>query len=49
MILILAAEDSEKDIEALTGFSELLQNDEEVEALMKAENTEEVIEIINKY
>lgn len=49
LIFILAAEDSEKHIEALTGFSELLQNDEEVEALMKAETTEEVIGIINKY
>lgn len=49
LIFILAAEDSEKHIEALTGFSELLQNDEEVEALMKAEKIEEVIGIINKY
>ena len=49
LIFILAAEDSEKHIEALTGFSELLQNDDEVEALMKAETTEEVIGIINKY
>lgn len=49
LIFILAAEDSEKHIEALTGFSELLQNDDEVEALMNAENIEEVIKIINKY
>ena len=49
LIFILAAEDSEKHIEALTGFSELLQNDDEVEALMNAKTTEEVIGIINKY
>jgi PTS system ascorbate-specific IIA component len=49
LVFILAAEDSEKHIEALTGFSELLQNDSEVEALMNAETKEEVMKIINKY
>ena len=49
LVFILAAEDSEKHIEALTGFSELLQDDSEVEALMNAETKEEVIKIINKY
>ena len=49
LVFILAAEDSEKHIEALTGFSELLQDDGEVEALMNAGTIEEVTEIINKY
>ncbi|MCP1223477.1 PTS sugar transporter subunit IIA [Sebaldella sp. S0638] len=49
LIFILAAEDSEKHIEALTGFSELLQDDDEVEALMNAKTMEEVTNIINKY
>ncbi len=37
LIFILAAEESKKHIEELTGFSELLKNNEEVEALMKPE------------
>ena len=49
LVFILAAEDSEKHIEALTGFSELLQDDGEVEALMNAGTIEEVTEILNKY
>ena len=49
LVFILAAEDSEKHIEALTGFSELLQDDDEVEALMNAGTIEEVTEIINRY
>ncbi len=49
LVFILAAEDSEKHIEALTGFSELLQDDGEVEALMNAGTIEDVTEIINKY
>ena len=49
LIFILAAEDSEKHIEALTGFSELLLDDDEVEALMNAKTMEEVTNIINKY
>lgn len=49
LVFVLAAEDSEKHIEALTGFSELLQDDNEVAALLKAETIEEVIKIINKY
>ncbi len=49
LIFILAAEDSEKHIEALTGFSELLQDDDEVEALMNAKTMGEVTNVINKY
>ena len=49
LVFILAAEDSEKHIEALTGFSELLQSDDDVEALMNAKTMEEVTNIINKY
>ena len=49
LVFVLASEDSEKHIEALTGFSELLQNDEDVEQLIKLTNIEEVTKIINKY
>lgn len=49
LVFVLAAEDSEKHIEALTGFSELLQDDNEVDNLLKAGSIEEVIKIINKY
>ncbi len=49
LIFVLAAKDSEEHIEALTSFSELLQNEEDVELLIKAGNIDDIRKIINKY
>ena len=49
LIFVLAAKDSEEHIEALTSFSELLQNEEDVELLIKAGNIDDIRKIINEY
>ena len=49
LVFVLAAKDSEEHIEALTSFSELLQNDEDVELLIKANDIDSIRKIINKY
>lgn len=49
LVFVLAATDSNSHIELLINFSELLQSDEEIEELIKAENVEEIIKIIDKY
>ena len=49
LIFVLAAKDSEEHIEALTSFSEFLQNEEDVELLIKAGNIDDIRKIINKY
>ena len=49
LIFVMAATDNNSHIEFLIKFSELLQNDKEIEELIKAEKIEEVIKIIDKY
>lgn len=49
LVFVLASKDSGEHIEALTSFSELLQNDEDVELLIKADNIGSIRKIINKY
>ena len=49
LVFVLAAVDSNSHIELLINFSELLQSDEEIEELIKAENVDEIIKIIDKY
>ena len=49
LIFILASVDSSAHIEALTAFSEFLQNDEDVMLLTACETIEDINKIIDKY
>lgn len=49
LIFILAAKDSTAHIDILSELSDLFQNEEHIEELLKSETTEEVIEVLKNY
>jgi PTS system ascorbate-specific IIA component len=49
LAITLAAKDSESHIQTIMALSELFQNDEDVEAIIKAESIDSVADILKKY
>jgi mannitol/fructose-specific phosphotransferase system IIA component (Ntr-type) len=49
LMIVLAAEDKESHLKALAQLSELLSNEEDVQAIMQANKKETVTQLIDKY
>ena len=49
LVFVLATKDANSHLETLMQLMELFQDDESIEKLIKAQNYDEILEIIKKY